>query len=140
MASTRCVRVGWISLVVCMLAGCASEDDRPPTFTYVYTTILQPSCATIGCHNRYAQTYGFRFDTLHGTYAYLTGVVCNEDEPDPPGEPAGNFVRPGDPERSKLMHLLRAEDVPRRMPPDRALPDVDIDLIERWILEGARCD
>jgi hypothetical protein len=127
-----------VVLACALLSACAAEDDRPATFTYVYTTIVQPSCTTIGCHNTFTQTYGFRFDTLSGTYAYLTGTVCHPGEP--PGTPPGNFVRPGQPDRSKLVHLLRAQDVPRRMPPDRPLPEADIELVEQWILEGAECN
>ena len=129
-----------IGCLLLALTACASEDDRPPSFTYVYTTILQPACTTISCHNRFTQTYGFRFDSLEGAYALLTGTTCHDGDPDPPGEPDRNFVQPGAPERSKLVHLLRGEEVPRRMPPDRSLPQADIELIELWILEGAQCD
>ena len=38
------------------------------------------------------------------------------------------------------MYLLIGDNVARAMPPDRPLPDVDIDLIENWILAGAPCD
>jgi hypothetical protein len=33
--------------------------------------------------------------------------------------------------------MLRARGAPR-MPPDRPLPEADIALVERWILDGAR--
>jgi hypothetical protein len=48
------------------------------------------------------------------------------------------FVTPGDDE-SELVVLLRAEGS-QRMPPDVALPEADIDLIERWIQSGAHDD
>jgi hypothetical protein len=133
-------RVALASLLLLGAAACSSEDDRPATFAYVYTTIIQPSCTTIGCHNRLTQTYGFRFGTLEGAYVLLTGQVCDGLPPDPAGEAPSNFVIPGQPDRSKLVYLLRGEDVPLRMPPDRAIPEVDIELVERWILEGAQCD
>ncbi len=94
----------------------------------------------MGCHNSLVATYGFRFDTLEGAYTQLTGVVCDPDVPEVEGEPPGNFVRPGQPDRSKLVYLLRGDDVPRRMPPDIPLPEKDIELVERWILEGAQCN
>ncbi len=70
-------------------------------------------------------------------YILLTGSGCGA--PDNPGAPPGNFVRPGHPESSQLMHLLRGEGG-LIMPPDSPLPDVEIEIVERWILEGATCD
>lgn len=122
-----------------LLASCGGEDERPPTFTYVYETIIAPSCATIGCHNDFSQTYGFRFSTKEGAYVGLTGRACNDGE-SIPGEPPGNYVRAGHPDRSLLISLMRGDDVTRRMPPDRGISGVDITLVEDWILEGAKCD
>ena len=124
--------------VMLMSSGCGREDDRPASFTYVYDTILGPSCATIGCHNSFTQIYGFQFNTKEGMYAILRGHACYEGT-----EIEGasrNYVYPGDPERSRLIHLLYGEDVALRMPPDRGLSSVDIELVEQWILEGAKCD
>ena len=47
-----------------------------------------------------------------------------------------SLVVPFDPAQSRLVQMLRAQDAPR-MPPDRPLPDVDIRLVESWILGGA---
>jgi hypothetical protein len=38
------------------------------------------------------------------------------------------------------MYLLLGIEVRTAMPPDRPLPEADVALIERWILEGARCN
>ena len=122
-----------------LISACGGEDERPPTFTYVYETIIAPGCATIGCHNDFSQTYGFRFSTKEGAYLGLTGRACNDDA-EIPGEPPGNYVRAGHPDRSLLLSLMRGDDVPRRMPPDRGLAEADIALVEEWILEGAKCD
>jgi len=46
------------------------------------------------------------------------------------------LVVPYVPSQSRLVNLLRAQDAPR-MPPDRPLPEGDIQLVERWILGGA---
>ena len=75
---------------------------------------------------------------MEAAYAILVGHAC--EAPPSAGAPPRNFVAPGEPERSRLMYLLIGDEVKRQMPPDRALPDVDIDLIEQWILEGATCD
>jgi len=45
-------------------------------------------------------------------------------------------VTPFDPAGSRLVNMLSARDAPR-MPPDRPLTEVDIRLVERWILDGA---
>jgi hypothetical protein len=47
------------------------------------------------------------------------------------------MVLPGNPDESRMLHMLRADGT-RRMPPDRPLATADIDLIERWIIEGAQ--
>ncbi len=133
----KCAALGMAALA--LAAGCGTEDTRPPTFTYVYETVIAPSCATIGCHNKVSQTFGLQFETKAGAYAGLTGQACH-DETELPGEAVANYVRPGDPDRSQLISLLYGDDVPRRMPPDRGISDVDIELVERWILEGAKCD
>ena len=127
---------GWFLLVVGLLAGCG-EDDRPATWTYVHAAIVRPNCTTSACHSNISAAAGLRFEDRETAYLSLTGQVCNG--PEVPGEPPRNLVFPGDPERSKLMYLLRGEEV-RNMPPDTPLPDVDIELIERWILQGAQCD
>ncbi len=42
-----------------------------------------------------------------------------------------------DPNESRLVNMLRARGA-SRMPPDRPLPEADIELVEQWILDGAR--
>ncbi len=122
-----------------LLPACGREDERPPTFTYVYETVLAPNCATIGCHNSFSQTYGLQFNSKEAAYTSLMGRVC-DDNAQLAGQAPGNFVRPGQPDRSLLISLMLGDDVPRRMPPDRGLSSVDIALVEEWILEGAKCD
>lgn len=120
------------------LAGaCDTADDRPAAWTYLHAAVIAPSCATAGCHSEHAAIAGVDLATRTGAYTVLTGRIC--DAPPTPTDPPGNFVFAGSPERSKLMYLLRGEDV-RVMPPDQPLPDVEIELVERWILEGALCD
>ena len=119
------------------LSSCMDPEEQPVTWSYVYETIVQPNCSTSNCHSALAATAGLQFHVKEGAYSYLTGRLC--DNPGIPGEASHNFVVPYQPERSKLMYLLRGEET-WRMPPDIALPDVEIELVERWILEGAECD
>lgn len=125
-----------MACVATLTGACADIDDRPATWSYVYTTIIQPNCTSSACHSGMAGTAGLRFENLGATYVYLTGRVCNSEDD---AAADHNFVVPYDPARSQLMYMLRGEDT-WRMPPDVALPEVEIELVERWILEGAQCN
>lgn len=114
-------------LAVLASASCTSDDPRPARWTFIATEILQPNCATGGCHSSLSATAGIVLDTPEHAYAALVT--------DPPDE-LGAFVVPGSPETSALLYLLRGDEIVR-MPPDTPLPEVDILLIEEWILAGA---
>lgn len=127
------------AIAALLVAGGCGEDDRPATWSYIHAAVIVPNCTTSSCHNSYVAPAGVVLQDREGAYTILVGTTC---EPDQPGEaPAtGNLVVPGSPESSRLMHLLIGDNVRRAMPPDRPLPDADIDLIEQWIIDGARCD
>ena len=137
-AMVRHARTRWLALAAALaLSGCG-EDDRPASFEYIHTAILAPNCATASCHTGAVSQAGVRLHTVEAAYTMLVGRPCDADAT---GEQAPrNFVDPGHPERSRLMYLLEGAEVRRAMPPDRLLPQPDIDLIERWILEGAPCN
>ncbi len=120
-----------------LAAGCDTADDRPASWSYLHTAVSAPACATAGCHSKHAALAGIDLSSVTGSYTFLTGRICGE--PPRPNDPPGNFVFAGSPERSKLMYLLRGDNV-RVMPPDQPLPAVEIELVERWILEGAPCE
>ena len=128
------LRVMVALVVVLGLAACQSEDDRPATYTYIQAAILAPHCATIGCHSEYGDVRGYHFDVYDEAYRTLTGAEC--------GAPVlGSLVVPGMPGSSFLVAVMRGGNgVKRQMPPDRPLPEKDIELIEQWILEGATCE
>jgi hypothetical protein len=120
-----------------LLAACQTAEDRPATWSYLHSAIIAPSCATASCHSKVASLAGLDLSTRESAYALLTGHVCGapvhtEDAP-------GNYVFPYAPERSRLLYLLRGGEAPI-MPPDIPLPEVEVSLIERWIVEGAPCD
>jgi hypothetical protein len=50
-----------------------------------------------------------------------------------------HFVIQGNPDQSELSNLLNASGA-KRMPPDFALPVVDIYKIQDWITAGAKDD
>jgi hypothetical protein len=103
------------------LAGCGSADDRPPTWSYIYPAIVEPSCATASCHSDIVRRSGVDLGSINVAYDQLT---------------TRHFVIKNVPGDSEVVHLMRAEGA-RRMPPDFALPEVDIQLIEAWIMAGA---
>lgn len=120
-----------------LFIGCMDPDEQPVTWSYVYATVIQPNCTSSNCHSELAATAGLQFHYKESAYYYLTGRQCTDEGPE--GEANHNHVVPYEPGRSKLMYLLRGEEV-RQMPPDVPLPDVEIEFVERWILEGAPCN
>jgi hypothetical protein len=110
-------------VVLALLGGCSDEEGRPASWPYISVTIIQPNCATAGCHSSLAGAAGLELDRV-SSWDELVG----QDQP---------LVVPGDPDASQLMWRLRGEGVGVRMPPDDPLPAEDLELIERWILEGA---
>jgi hypothetical protein len=141
-------------LAAAALGGCGQVDDRPATWSYLSPAIFQPDCASGSCHNPAAAVSGLDFSTPDRGYASLTAlwswiVVAADAGAPPSGVPCaavdGTFVceqrvrplvTPYDPAGSRLVNMLRARDAPR-MPPDRPLTEPDIELVERWILNGA---
>ena len=127
-----------VGTIAAASVGCDDVDDRPASFGYIHAAIIEPNCTTSNCHSALTAQAGLALHSVEAAYLHLTGVVCGSE--DVPGEPPGNFVRPGQPEISRLVYLLRAQEVDKPMPPDIPLPDVEIELIEDWILEGALCN
>lgn len=119
--------------VLAGLGACVDADDRPASWSYLHAAIVAPSCATAGCHAASNAAASLDLSTAPRAYRALTGVACGE----PP--PAGRWVVPFDPAASPLPGVLRGRGVPL-MPPDAPLATPELDLVDRWILEGAECD
>jgi hypothetical protein len=144
------------ALVLALVAaalGCGGADDRPAVWGFLSPEIFQPNCATTSCHGPAAAVSGLDFSTPERGYTSLTGLWVWLVVPDggtiPPGVPCTTIdgtltceqmlrplVTPYDPQGSTLINSLRARNLPR-MPPDRPLSEADIELVERWILNGA---
>jgi hypothetical protein len=142
-------RVGAIAIACTMGCG-GSTDNRPAVWEYISPAIFQPNCATVSCHSQASAIAGLDFSTMQRGYTSLTGlwvwivdmngtaamgckqvdgtIVCQRGE--------RPLVTPYDPSQSLIVHMLRAQGA-ARMPPDRPLPEADIELVERWILNGA---
>jgi hypothetical protein len=137
-------------LVASTLLGCGSSE-RPATWSYISPVIFQPSCATASCHSPAAAAGGLDFSDPDKGYSSLTRLwvwIVDRNEEGAAGcEPHGDttvcekdfrpLITPYDPDQSRLVNMLRARNAPR-MPPDRPLDEADIQLVERWILNGAK--
>ena len=114
----------WL-IALCVLAGatgvvgCGGDiDDRPPQWSFISATIIEPSCATANCHS--AITQRASVDLSARDIGYRTLVDRR-------------FVLPGDTTGSSALLYLMNGKGSLRMPPDAPLPGADIDLISRWI-------
>ncbi len=126
-----------LALITSLLGACDVPEERPATWSYVHTAILRPGCTTSSCHGTASAAAGLDLSTPTSAYSYLLGRPC--DAPTHPQDAPGNYVFPYQPERSRLLYLLRG-DRTTIMPPDTPLPDSEIEIVERWILEGATCE
>jgi hypothetical protein len=114
-------------IFACLAAGCGGKaDDRPVSWSYISTAIIQPSCATANCHSKLSQRSNVELSSIPIGYRNLVADT-------------NRFVIAGKPEDSALMALLKGQGN-RRMPPDFALPNDDISLIGNWIMAGAAND
>ncbi len=124
-------------VLLTVFAGCPDSEDRPARWSYIHAAIIQPACTTAGCHSALTAIAGVNLAERQGAYTILTGRICGE----PPGplDPPRNFVTPFSAETSKLYHQLVGQNTDQ-MPPDTALPPTEVELVARWIDEGAQCD
>ncbi len=112
------LRVISFVLLVSAARSCAADID----FQRDIAPILEERCWS--CHGEGAQESELRLDRrpnmLRGGNSGLSAVV------------------PGNPEKSYLIELINHVDKDRFMPPDEEkLPPNEIDLLTRWIKEGA---
>lgn len=103
----------------------AHSAEPPVSFRAQIAPLLLQQCQT--CHGPTDQKGGYRLDT----FDFLSR---KDDEGDPP-------LVPGKPELSDLYQLLVTTEADERMPKKAApLPQEKIDLVKRWIAEGAQFD
>ena len=150
------MRASSVAIAAGVFAGLASgcsNSPRPAEWDYLSPAIFQSTCATQSCHSRAAAVAGLDFSDPDRGYESLTALwvwVPNPTQMDLDtlscGQASGQqvcekqtrpLVTPYDPNDSRLVNMLRARGA-SRMPPDRPLPEADIELVEQWILNGAR--
>lgn len=101
------------------LAACVETDERALEIDYLHAAIIEPSCATIGCHSAATKAANLDMSTPEAACVSI-----------------GLFPAPS------IDLLLRGESSGEypQMPPDTPLPPADIDLIVRWVEAGAPCE
>ncbi|ACY18156.1 hypothetical protein [Haliangium ochraceum] len=132
-ARSRRSALAILALACGALGACVEVDERPAQWSYIHAAIIAPNCTSANCHTDITRNAGISFDDPDESYQLLAGVDCDS------GEPAEDFVVANEPELSKLLYLLRGEET-LLMPPDVPLPEAEIELVERWIAEGAQCN
>jgi hypothetical protein len=105
-------RLAWVAAAAAALAfvvaGCGSAtDDRPPRWSFISATIMEPSCATVNCHSAITHQGGVDLSARQVGYQSLVPTF---------------FVFPGDPQNSPVVKLMNAVGS-IRMPPDGAHDD-----------------
>jgi WD40 repeat protein len=106
-------------------AALGGEPGSAVSFQRDIAPILQRRC--VNCHNEDSSKGGFRLDT----FAALQK----------PGDSEASPIIPGKPEGSEIHRLLVTADPDERMPQKAdALPSEELEVIKRWIEEGAAYD
>ena len=128
--------------------GCAEDPtSRPTEFHYLHATIIEPYCATIGCHSNATQqgrTMNLDLSTPESAYLGLTGRACGTVDAT---HPVTNYVCQAP--NPLCMQTPVAELTQRleghccgaypQMPADKPLPAAEQALLIKWIDEGAPC-
>ncbi len=122
-----------VALPLLLPLGCGGNDNRAAEWSYIAPAIIEPNCATVSCHSSVAQRAGVILDTRQNAYDTLTTrhfvVTCPI-----PDDMTCRDMAVG---TSEILALLRGQGS-QRMPPDQALPESDIHLIQVWIANGAQ--
>ena len=133
-----------LTLVLAPLsAACFSDRLTEPGEIVRFTADVQPifsaSCASSGCHGAINANPAAKPMVLESGLAYASIVDVSSAQ-----LPSMSRITPGDPERSYVLHKLRGTHLDEggsggRMPPtaSQGLPAATIDVVRRWIAQGA---
>jgi hypothetical protein len=120
-------QASWLFLAAVVLAsGSARADETKLSFDRDIRPILADNC--FACHgpDAHQRKAKLRLDTHEGALAELRS--------------GGRAIVPGKPNDSLLLERITADDSSQRMPPKKSgkrLNAAQIDLLRRWIAEGA---
>lgn len=114
------LRAGSIVALVIMLPSSALASESIDFETQIRPLLIS-HCST--CHGLTAQKAGLRLDVKSAAIR---------------GGDSGAVIVPGDPDHSEMFRRITSDDPEQRMPPEgERLNASRIDLIRRWIAEGA---
>jgi WD40 repeat protein len=112
-------------LLLSAVASTAVADDAPVSFSKQIAPILVSKCQA--CHGATKQESGYQLTS------YSTMIKAGDSE-----TPA---VTPGKSDESELFTRISSDDESVRMPQEAdPLPAEQIELVKRWIAEGAKFD
>ncbi|QDV40533.1 Planctomycete cytochrome C [Stieleria neptunia] len=116
-------RFGILLLIIASCVGDVARAEEPIDFNKQIRPILTQHCTS--CHGGVKQAGDLSF-------VYADKVL----------PPDGWVIEPGDPDASILIERVKSDDPDDRMPPPHEHPDPlspdEIELLERWIGEGAK--
>lgn len=137
-SGSRCVKLPLVAypriLALCALFGISlqssnsaqtvekPEDVKAALFEQQILPILREHC--FDCHSHEAGEAGGKL--------MLDSLVAMTE-----GGTRGSAVVPGDASQSVLVQAVSYSDSDLQMPPDEKLPDEAIELLRKWILDGA---
>ncbi|MCA9231451.1 MAG: hypothetical protein KDA57_12420 [Planctomycetales bacterium] len=115
------------AVLVAPLVACGDENASAPEVSFIreVAPILVSKCQS--CHGAKTAESNYRLDTFERLIE--------------PGDFAAAPVTAGNLEESEFHRLIVAEDEDERMPNNGGrLSDAEIELIDRWIVQGAKFD
>lgn len=124
-ASPLRLRIVTATCIVVGLCGSSADTAEPVSFRSAIAPILLDNC--VACHDAKKAEGGYRLDTFEDL------IKAGDSEQHPI---AGRADQPGE-----LLRRLTTTDESERMPAEReSLSAQQIDLVSRWLAEGARFD
>jgi hypothetical protein len=126
-----------------LLSACFSEhvtvpQDGPVSFAQDVEPLLNANCTGGGCHTaQNAQPTQKRMPLVTGqSYASIVNVSSLQ-------LPSMDRIEPGQPDRSYLIHKLQGTHQQQggqgqQMPLGSALSQAQIDMLRRWVTQGAQ--
>ncbi len=108
-------------LVVCIVSSNVTGQERKLDFARDVQPVLTAHCTE--CHGGVKKKAGVSFSNK--TFAFAAA------------ESGKHPVVAGDLEKSELVHRILSTDEDERMPPEKSLEAGEIDILKRWIKEGA---
>ena len=128
--SLRRLKLALLSTAICLSSACWASD--PGSDAVLFNRDIRPilSDRCYACHgpDKANRKTNMHFDTEEGAFTALNG--------------GGFAVVRGDPSKSVMLQRISSDNQGFRMPPAymgyAKLPDKEVDLIRRWIEQGAK--